>query len=104
MPNKPAKVTITQEEQQQVRETINSPGFKVIARELRKYGRNAFVKKNVADPYADPGKFYEYAALHKSINILLPLLVESLANYQADAPDKQVEPKKRFSTLDLFSK
>lgn len=99
-----AKVTITIEEQALVHAAVDHPGMKILAREFKKYGRDAFIKKNLCNPLENPGKYYEYDALHRAITVIIPQLVEALANYQADAPDKQVEPKKRWSIWDLFRK
>jgi hypothetical protein len=102
MASEKVKTECTPEEQEAVRLVLGMPGMKVIARELKKFGRDAFTRKQFTDPFEHPGKYYEYDAVHRCITVILPLLVEGLANYQADAPDKQVIPQKKFKILELF--
>jgi hypothetical protein len=98
------KTEITPDEQALIREVAAHPGMKILAREFKKFGRDAFIKKNLCNPMENPGSYYKYDALHRAITVLIPTMVEGLTNYQEGAPDNLVEPQKRWSIFDWFRK
>lgn len=89
-------------EQAVMRDFVQHPGARVLADRLRQVSRKGLKRQLDCDPYTEADEIKRQQQLRYVINILLPETIAGIVNYDPEAPDQQVAPKRRWSILEWF--
>ena len=92
------------DEQNTMRDFVQHPGAKILSDKLREVSRKSLKKQLDADPYTEPDEIKRQQQLRYVLNIMLPQIITGIVNYDPEAIDKQVPPKKRWSILEWFTR
>lgn len=90
--------------QEKLQEWIGHPGTRIVARELKIVARNSMMKQYKFNPFTEPEKIVQERLLVHVLNVVLPEIIERIVNYDPDAPDKQLPPKRRWYLFDWLRK
>lgn len=96
---------IIEHEQQLIKEALEHPGVRLLFQKLNALVEVQKTKQLECDPYTETGA----AAIKRAqefrfvVTELFPQIMESLVNYDAEAPDKQVQPKRRWSIFNWLN-
>ena len=87
-------------ERDKVRETLATPGARIIAQKLQIIAKESLKKEMKADPFTEPGEIIKARQLRYVIKSLLPRIVEGMMNYDPEAIDRQAAGKERITILE----
>jgi hypothetical protein len=90
---------IIQAEQQILKDAINNPGVKLLFQKLTAVSESMAAKQLNLDPYSQQAEIKRAQEFRYVVTVLFPQIMEGLVNYQADAPDKQIPKKQRWSFI-----
>ena len=82
---------------------ISNPDFQLLVYELNKIAKQATRKQLDCNPLTDQVKAAECKILRTVLTVTLPERIQAIINYQADALDKLVEPKKQWKFMDYWN-
>ena len=86
--------------QEKLRDWLGHPGTGIVVNELRLVARNSMMKQYKYNPFTEPEKIVQERLLVHVLNVVLPEIIERIVNYDPDAPDRQLSPKKRWNLLE----
>lgn len=79
------------------------PGVKIFVELIDEIIQKAEAKQLTLDPYKQPDEIMRCKSLIYLLKEELPSIVEGILNYDVQAIDKLVAPKKRFSFWKFFN-
>lgn len=86
-------------EREILREWVSHPGTKIIANKLNRVARGAILKQTRLSPFTHADEIVKCQQLRYVLNILIPQIIEDIANYDESAYTKQIEGVKRWNVL-----
>jgi hypothetical protein len=93
-------------EQQLIRDAIDHPGVKLLFNKLDALVEIQKTNQLECDPYTSEGisaikRAQEFRYI---VKVFFPKIIEGLINFDADAPDKQAPPQKRWSLFQWLTR
>lgn len=86
-----------------MRDAINHPGVKMLFQKLNELSETMTEKQINLDPYTQQGEIKRAQEFRFIVKKFFPQIIEGLVNYDPEAPDKQVAPKRRWSICAWFT-
>lgn len=86
-------------EQQIMREAINTDGVQLLFQKLQAVSDSMERKQLALDPFTQAAEIKRSQEFRYVVNEFFPHIIEGLINYDAEAPDKQVPPRKRWKFI-----
>ena len=82
---------------------VINPDFQMLVHEMNVIAKGAVRKQLDCNPFTEATEIAKYKMLRTVLTITIPDRIESFINYQADAPDKLVVPKKQWKFIEYWN-
>ena len=90
------------DKQEAFKRLVLNSDFQYLVHEMNAMAENAKQKQLDCHPLKQSEEAMSYKLLRTVLEETIPLRIQSFINYQEDAPDKQVEPKKQWKFSDFL--
>lgn len=87
----------TLHEREKIKETLATPGAKILYSKLVAVADATIAKEQTYDPFTNAGDIVKARQTRYIIKTLLPEIIEGFVNYDPEAINKQVADKERWS-------
>lgn len=91
------------EEQQLLREAIEHPGVKLLFEKLHQVRDKQAGQQLLLDPYSQQSEIRRIQDFRWVVDEFFPQVMETLINYEPEAPDRMVAPRRRWKIIDFIS-
>lgn len=86
-------------EQEKIKETLATPGARIIALKLRQVARGTYKTEAKADPFLSPGEIMKARQLRYVLTTLLPQTLEGMVNYDPESLTRTTPNRNRWTVF-----